>query len=68
MENLGTIIISVAMIFLTLTFILLIIELYNYFLDKGGKQVRRKFHWKWTVGFFIIYIILIIIGVIIINQ
>ncbi|AKG73902.1 hypothetical protein [Salinicoccus halodurans] len=68
MENLGIIIISVAMIFLALTFILLIIELYNYFFDKAGGHASRNFRWKWPVGLFIIYIILIIIGIIIINQ
>lgn len=55
MENLGTIIISAAMIFLTLTFILLVIELYNYFFDKAGGVCLKKFSLE-MAGWFVYHL------------
>lgn len=67
MENLGIIIISVAMIFLATAFIFLIVSLYKYFMD-DNVQKQRKFQWKGIAMFFVIYIVLITLGIIIINQ
>jgi len=64
MENLGTILVTIAMAALVIAVIFLLIEIFKVLL---GDRKFKEFRWK-TAGFsFMTYLILITIGIIMIN-
>lgn len=54
--------IVLAMIFLFISIIALVFDLSSYFIEKN-----KKFKWKKSLSCFIVYIVLLIIGLIIVN-